>query len=251
MADLTTGANAVVDQWFTYVVYNLIKNNWSGTSRPSGCVAGMCWYHSTLKKIYLYDGTSDIELNPSKLMVSSDDTTPNYLESKLSNAGNVDFTVVNPGANETIKFNYDGTGLHSHTAAHALAYQANQASIADSTWTKSTLGTERFDTGANFASGAFTAPVTGVYSVHAHVRWDVDDAGKEFRIALYTNGAMYPTTSGYYILPAPSAMENSLAFSKLIYLAATNYVELYVWHNTSATETLEWAEMSVGLVSQA
>ena len=54
------------------------------------------------------------------------------------------------------------------------------------------FATERFDVGANFASSTFTAPVTGKYSLHAHLRLEnVDTAAAYIMLRITTSNKEY------------------------------------------------------------
>ena len=70
------------------------------------------------------------------------------------------------------------------------------------------FGTEIFDQNADFASNAFTAPVTGRYLISANVRIDnLDSSGTWFAISIQTSNRNYTnlnsastldTDSGFY-----------------------------------------------------
>ena len=54
------------------------------------------------------------------------------------------------------------------------------------------FGTERFDVGGNFASSTFTAPVTGKYSLHVHLRLQsVDSAASYYHLRINTSNEEY------------------------------------------------------------
>jgi hypothetical protein len=67
-----------------------------------------------------------------------------------------------------------------------------QSNIAINTVVTVVFGTERFDVGANFASNTFTAPVTGKYSLHAHLRLEnVDSAATYYMLRITTSNEEY------------------------------------------------------------
>ena len=97
--------------------------------------------------------------------------------------------------------------------------------------TKVLLDTETYDVGANFASNKFVAPVNGYYQVSASLYYAAIAADKFFQCVIYKNGA------SYYAATSHSSIVASLTvmFSDVIYLAATNYIELYYYHNDATT----------------
>ena len=113
---------------------------------------------------------------------------------------------VSANAEDIVTLYFNGTtyygdyGTNYETTAQAVdarvrAYlAADQENIADDTWTKVTLDTENYDTGADFDSTTkyrFTAPVTGYYQINAMIRWVNTDAGTyAYHGAIYTNGAV-------------------------------------------------------------
>jgi hypothetical protein len=91
-------------------------------------------------------------------------------------------------------------------AAFRAYANGNQTGIADSVWTTIVLGTEDYDTGNNFASNTFTAPVAGRYHFDAQIA-TIGTAGlvQGLGIRLLKNG----TTS---ISGAPSDYDNNVSY---------------------------------------
>jgi len=154
---------------------------------------------------------------------------------------------VSANAEDIVTLYFNGTtyygdyGTNYETTAQAVdarvrAYlAADQENIADDTWTKVTLDTENYDTGADFDSTTnyrFTAPVTGYYQINAMIRWVNTDAGTYvYHGAIYTNGAV--SHEHVAITTASEPISNS--FSDAMYLEATDYIELYVYHNNGSS----------------
>ena len=77
--------------------------------------------------------------------------------------------------------------IASVTLSEFYAYPAaDQDNLTDSTWTTVTLGSELYDTGSNFASNTFTAPITGIYFLAGQIAYEgtdlVVDKGYEARL---------------------------------------------------------------------
>jgi hypothetical protein len=88
----------------------------------------------------------------------------------------------------------DSTGAVTmpYQPAFSAVPAAAQSNIAINTVVTVVFGTERFDVGANFASNTFTAPVTGKYSLHAHLRLEnVDSAANYYMLRITTSNEEY------------------------------------------------------------
>jgi len=121
------------------------------------------------------------------------------------------------------------------TAAPAFsAYSTVGTSVADSTFTKLTSNTTRFDTNTNYASSRFTPTVAGYYQINAII-------GNAASATGYTQFNFYKNGSSYFGGPATSnaAFGPNTAGSTLISLnGSTDYVEIYAFQNTGLTVTL-------------
>ena len=58
MADLTTGADAVSGDKFSYQQHNRLKDHWRSATAPTAPVAGMIWSKTTDDSLWVYDGTA-------------------------------------------------------------------------------------------------------------------------------------------------------------------------------------------------
>lgn len=95
------------------------------------------------------------------------------------------------------------------------------------TWTKVSYPNEKFDTNSNFASSRFTATVAGYYQINASAYFYPSPVG-QCQIAIYKNGTSYLV--GTVI---PNVNEGpACVVSAIISLAATNYIEVYVYQNS-------------------
>jgi len=115
--------------------------------------------------------------------------------------------------------------------------------ISTGTWTKVTFNSEIFDNGSNFASDKYTVPVTGQY----HFTWggQFDDTGSNgfyVRWILRINGSdtsqQAQNSSGGAIAYSYDNYEDGIMASTPLTLSASDYVELYIIHNSGSDGTL-------------
>ncbi len=120
-----------------------------------------------------------------------------------------------------------GTGGFISAVPHKFsAYASGATTIAASgTPTKVLLATELFDTGSDFASSRFTAPIAGFYQFDASVTEFITN-GSASAAYLYKNGGIYKVGSWAQNATGGNANVTS-SVSGLIQLAASDYVELY------------------------
>lgn len=64
MADISTGADAIVDEVLSYQKVNKLKNHYYGATAPADAVAGMIWIDSDDDVPYRYDGAAWVALVP-------------------------------------------------------------------------------------------------------------------------------------------------------------------------------------------
>jgi hypothetical protein len=107
------------------------------------------------------------------------------------------------------------------------ANTATDVAASNATWTKVTYGTEKFDTNSNFASSRFTATVPGYYQINTSAYF-YPSANGQCQIAIYKNGASYLVGS---VVPNSNQGPACVA-SAVIPMAATDYLEVYVYQNS-------------------
>jgi hypothetical protein len=115
----------------------------------------------------------------------------------------------------------------SFPAFSAYKNGGNQ-SLGTATFTKLTFDTEDFDTGSNFASDTFTVGTAGYYQISASSR--INTNGTSI-LSLYKNGTAYHEVYEW----TSSAQWNSASLSVLMYLSATDTLEIYGYSGASGT----------------
>ena len=115
----------------------------------------------------------------------------------------------------------------SFPAFSAYKNGGNQ-SIGSATFTKLTFDTEDFDTGGNFASDTFTVGTAGYYQISASSR--IITNGTSI-LSLYKNGTAYHEVYEW----TSSTQWNSALISVVMYLNATDTVEIYGYGAVTAT----------------
>lgn len=116
------------------------------------------------------------------------------------------------------------------------AYQSiAQAAIVTTTWTRIVFQTEvtdrlgEFDNATNYR---FTAAVAGDYIVSAGVGLTTAHAGARIVVGLYVNGTLTARLAD----TTPGAIGTTAIYgSAPLFLAASDFVELYLWHNDSSS----------------
>jgi hypothetical protein len=126
---------------------------------------------------------------------------------------------------------YNFTSLTNNSLMSAYLGAA-QTGLTSGAATKALLDTEVFDTGSNFSSNKFTAPVTGYY----HIDWStyaVSDGGT----LVYSFSDLYK--GGVHLIygsaAPPYGGESISKGSGLFYLTAGEYIELYCSGYTSSS----------------
>lgn len=123
-------------------------------------------------------------------------------------------------------------------SSRASAYlSSDQADAATATWTKVELDTEEFDGLSEMdvaSTHRFVAASAGYYQVNVGMCILSLGADDLYAIAVYKNGSAEVTSQNY----TPIATSPRANISKLLYLAANDYVELYINHGFGAVRSV-------------
>ncbi len=122
--------------------------------------------------------------------------------------------------------------LVTATTARARAYRnGTQDDIVSATFTKIQLNAEDYDSGSNFDAATnfrFVAPVSGYYLITGCVRWINIVVDKTYIGCIYKNDALVASSGVHY----PGGLAGiSSTVTTVLYLAATDYVELWGYHD--------------------
>jgi hypothetical protein len=113
---------------------------------------------------------------------------------------------------------------------------SDQSGIAASTWSTVTLGTEDYDTGSNFASSTFTAPVAGFYQFNVVV--STTGLGGtllgEIAVRLFKNGTTQVSCNGGSFDNNWTMDFSNISLSDCIQLAAGDTIIVQVFEILSS-----------------
>jgi hypothetical protein len=111
---------------------------------------------------------------------------------------------------------------------------ANITGIANVTFTKLTLGTERHDINNEFTGGTFTAKSAGLHRFYFQMGTVNPTASQSIRTLIYLNGSSI--AEGVRVLNG-TILETVSVYTELV-LSVGNTVEFYVWHNRGTSEDI-------------
>jgi len=137
--------------------------------------------------------------------------------------------------NDVMKIGNSAIDTAFVTRIKARAYPtSNQTGVA--TDTQVTLGTEDYDTGADFASNTYTVPVTGYYFIGGKITCSVTtvEANKEYICIIKVNDATALT--GYSHSSLVKAVTPMVA--DIIKLTVADTVKLYLQHGATGNQTI-------------
>ena len=134
-----------------------------------------------------------------------------------------------PPAFETLSAGTDGT-------PNFFVYLSGNQTISDQTLTKVTWDTEDFDSDSAFASNKFTVPSGegGVYNFSVY--YHTSGANRYMFCKVYKNGALFAQNTGFDDNDDATGQTTSLSI--LMSLSATDYIETYIYTDTSGGGTV-------------
>lgn len=136
-----------------------------------------------------------------------------------------------------------------------MATDVSTTSISTGTWTALTFASEEYDTSSMHSTTTNTGRLTvgsgdgGLYHVTATVALDYNATAKSCGLMLRKNAAGSSTggtliTQSSTLLSTNSYFISSTNLSTHVRLAATDYVELFVWHDKGSSLSLKGADMT-------
>ena len=177
-----------------------------------------------------------------RLYEDTDDGT-NYTAFKVgTQAGDITYTLPTAvGSAGSVLTDAAGNGVLSWTtvgsgfSSRMRAKRGSTQSITDSTYTKVQFNTEDYDSSNEYDNATnfrFTATSAGYYLITSNIRFVSIGDGKVFRIAIYKNGTKIGTDT---VFTAGVATDPSCMISDIQSLSASDYIEIFVFHNQGST----------------
>jgi hypothetical protein len=120
---------------------------------------------------------------------------------------------------------------------------ASTQTISDATFTKITLDGETFDNDNEFADSKYTAAVAGTYLIVGQVFYTTTVNTAVYRSVIYVNGASVQETQ----VQAAGTNNTTCLSMHIAKLSATDYVELYTYHNAGVNQTVYNSSVTTSL----
>jgi hypothetical protein len=159
----------------------------------------------------------------------------------INTAGAVDVAGVSltTDVTGTLPIANGGTAVTEFPKVRATQVASPAQAIANNSFTKVNWGTESEDTGADFASGTFTAPRTGHVIVTGSICWTLFSAGAaQSIIEVYKNGSSHLRMTN---IPIAISTQPCFVFASIVNVTANDTVEIYVYQNSGSSQNLEGA----------
>lgn len=119
--------------------------------------------------------------------------------------------------------------------AEFSAYRTGGQTITNSVWTKAQWTTKTFDTGSYLdivTNHRFTPGIAGKYQINADARITPVVSTTDIAIAIYKNGSLYRSS---YCGVGGVTLAPSVSISDVIAMNGTDYLEIFVYHVSSAS----------------
>jgi hypothetical protein len=267
---IDVGAELTKTEWESEDSHEVVH----GTSFPSSPVERQLFYRDDEHKWYIYNGSEWVWLgggagggmqvhgneyhdpdfaeashthvqlhtqNTDKILVDADYDTKIEVE-KTADEDKIHMAVKGVEA-----FLLEDTGILTIAKqSKARAYLSAQQTIPNTTWTKVNLDTESFDEQNEFASYKFTASKAGAYLLIGKiVYWYADvSAQKMYAAQLYKNGSGF---SDMWMQSAISGKALIVLVTDVAKLNASDYIELYAYHETGSNCKINSGESQTSL----
>ena len=151
--------------------------------------------------------------------------------------------------------NLANSGTATKGRPAVMATDTSTTAITTGTWTALTFAAEEYDTSGMHSTTTNTGRLTvqtgdgGLYHVTAAVALDYNGTAKSCGLMLrknaagsYTGGTLITQSST--LLSTNGVFISSASLSTHVRLAATDYLELFVWHDKGSNLSLKGADMT-------
>lgn len=209
----------------------------ASSKRNSPSLAGtVTTIHTTLENIEAKVGVDSSAVTTSHDYKIANPETANNVGVKEKDSGGTARNMVKVNASDQLVIGDSNLGdTLIYTTTRARAYPGtSQLNIANSTPVKVLLDTETYDSGGNFdtINNRFVAPVAGYYLCHGAVGFSSITADRRYLSYIYVNGSA-KIASTQQIGASTSTIV--IHVSDIIYLNASDYVELYARQESGGT----------------
>jgi len=122
-------------------------------------------------------------------------------------------------------------------SSRARVHLSNEQTIPNNTFTKVELDTEDYDGLGEFntTTHRFTAQQAGYYQVNVSVMFNTTNTNTYYHAILYKNGTSYAWSTSN---AATTFDRLTLSISDVVYLAANDFLEVYVYQQSGGDETI-------------
>jgi len=151
-----------------------------------------------------------------------------------------------------------GSARTQQKQSMARAYETASAALADATWTAVALSLEDFDTDGLHSTASntsrMTAPVAGKYAFNGYVLFPGSIDGHVTRKLAVTKNGASPSNAGniygYAEVPNVGTTSVVLTVSGLVSLAATDYIQMMAYQDSTGARTTTDASFAVHYVGE-
>ena len=182
----------------------------------------------------------------SAVALSGDATIINTGVLTVSAIQGIAVSTTDPTANQVLAYNNTNSRWEPKTLGRSRvrAFRNATQSINTNTDTKIDFDSETFDSNNDFASGTFTAPVTGYYQVNARVRITYAGgfvANTRTYLMIFTEGNLYSIGNrlGLTTSATTTLNENSgTTITDIVFLNSGETLDIRVYHNRGASSNI-------------
>jgi hypothetical protein len=173
-------------------------------------------------------------------IVQSATITPTNIDDAITkkHTQNTDTTLEDGASVDSVTVETGGI-VNLPKQSRARAYRSTAPhSIPSGSWTKIILDGENYDNQNEFdpiTNNRFTASKAGYYAVSAAAWWSSPTAGARYMIGIYKNGASVSQAASH---ASTTNADIGTTVSDVVYLAANDYIELYVHQNSGGNQSV-------------
>lgn len=187
----------------------------------------------------------DLTVLTGAVKVSSNDTTPGYLNGKLTAGTGITLTEGSDGGNETLSIaapKYSGATSGFVGYGGSFAGAPGTVTFEWNVWHQILINNETVDIGNEWASNQFTATTSGYYLFNIALRCNATYPGW-MRLRANVDGSVFGEHSHY--VGAAEANGFCISHSGIVYIAATKVLKFEITCNNGNTGVYDRTDISV------